>query len=194
MNILAEIHRREGVNVAGRTVHRTAIRGVALRGSELLMVHSSAVGDYKFPGGGLQDGETYQQALAREIEEECGMLLSQFGQEIGAVVEYNIAVEPEYDVFKMTSHYYLCEIKEGSGAQRLDDYEARRGFQPVWIDVEEAIRLNRTLLPSPHAPEWLCREIFMLEYTLQHLPFEPVPKVVLEDSWADLHPSGRCPT
>jgi 8-oxo-dGTP pyrophosphatase MutT (NUDIX family) len=180
MNILAEIHRREGVKVAGRTVHRTAIRGIALRGSELLMVHSSAVGDYKFPGGGLQEGETHQQALAREIEEECGMLLSRFGQEIGAVVEYNFAVEPEYDVFKMTSHYYRCEVKAGSSVQKLEDYEARLGFRPVWIDAADAIRFNKAMISSPRSPACLRREIFMLEYILQDLPPGHVPKDVLD--------------
>ena len=52
MKILAEIHRRKGINLLGKTIHRIAVRGVILRGQNLLMVHSSVVGDYKFPGGG----------------------------------------------------------------------------------------------------------------------------------------------
>ena len=169
MNILTEIHRQEGVDTQGKTVHRTAIRGVILRGRELLMVYSSTVGDYKFPGGGLRDSETHEQALARELEEECGMLLGRFGREIGAVIEYNFPQELDYDVFKMTSHFYECEADEGSGAQDLDEYEERLGFLPVWIDIEQAIRLNRALLDSPQAPQWLQREIFVLEHILRHL-------------------------
>ncbi len=71
MNILAEIHRAEGINIHGKTIHRSAVRAVICRGRELLMVYSANVGDYKFPGGGVDSGESHAQALAREVLEEC---------------------------------------------------------------------------------------------------------------------------
>jgi 8-oxo-dGTP diphosphatase len=170
MKVLAEIHRSEGVNVHGRTVYRTAIRGVIARGRALLLVHSAAVGDYKFPGGGLMEGESHEQALRRELREECGCELTRMGAEIGVVVEYNLAVEPEYDTFKMTSHYYECEVSEAQGEQQLDDYERALGFKPVWIGIDAALHANRALLGSPQAPGWLRREIFLLEYLQRSLP------------------------
>jgi ADP-ribose pyrophosphatase YjhB (NUDIX family) len=88
MQILAEIHHAEGINIQGKTVHRNAVRAVILRGQELLMVYSANVGDYKFPGGGVHKGESYAQALHREVQEECGMSLLQVGDEICRVVEY----------------------------------------------------------------------------------------------------------
>jgi len=169
MNILTEIHRRAGMNTKGKTIYRTAVRGVILRGRNLLMIHSSNVGDYKFPGGGVNEGETHAQALSREIQEECGTFLTQMGREIGAVIEYNIPMENDYDVFKMTSHYYQCDVEDGFGAQKLDGYEKDLGFKPVWIDIENAIQLNKALLHSDHPPEWLRREIFLLEYIQQNL-------------------------
>ena len=164
MNILTEIHRAEGINTHGKTVHRTAVRAVILRGPELLMVYSSNVGDYKFPGGGVDIGETHQQALARELLEECGASLLSVNGELGAVVEYNFAEEKEYDVFKMTSYYYFCQIREEFGSQKLDGYEKELGFQPLWINIDKAILLNRSLLETDEIPYWLRREIFMLEY------------------------------
>lgn len=164
MRILTEIHRSPGINKKGKTVYRTAVRGVILRGRNLLMIYSSNVGDYKFPGGGIGDGETHIQALRREIQEECGMCVAGIGSEIGAVTEYNIATEHDYSVFKMTSYYYWCEVADGFGIQKLDDYERELGFKPVWIDVDKAIQLNKALLSSDKTPEWLRREIFVLEY------------------------------
>lgn len=170
MKILAEIHRREGVDVRGRTVERTAIRGVILRGTQLLMIRSALSGDYNFPGGGLEEGESHEQALRRELLEECGTRLRTCGEQIGAVIEYNFAQEAEYDTFKMTSHYYACEVEDGFGTQALEDYEQDLGYEPVWVEVEEAIRQNRLLLDMPDHPEWLPRELFMLEH-LQGKPY-----------------------
>lgn len=164
MNIIAEIHRSPGVNVMGKTVYRTAVKGVILRGSTLLMVHSSKVGIYDFPGGGLQEGETHAQGLYREIREECGLSVAHMGQEIGAVIEYDFPIEAEYDVFKMTSHYYHCEVQDGFVPQQLEDYERELGYTPAWIDIDHALRFNRALLQSDEAPKWLKKEISVLDY------------------------------
>jgi 8-oxo-dGTP pyrophosphatase MutT (NUDIX family) len=169
MNILAEIHRNAGISIHGRTIRRTAARAVVLRGRNLLMIHSSNVGDYKFPGGGVMGGESHAQALQREVREECGMCLTCVGREMGAVIEYGIPLETQYDVFKMTSHYYYCDVEDGLGVQQLDDYEEELGFEPVWIDIDRAIRCNKALIGSDRMPEWLRREIFILEYIRKNL-------------------------
>jgi len=166
MPLLTTLHRVDGINIHGKTVHRIAIRAVIQRGQNLLMVLSANVGDYKFPGGGVQAGETHEKALRREVREECGAELSHTGEEIGSVVEYNHAKGDGFDTFQMTSHYYRCEVVDGFGAQKLDDYERDLGFRPVWVSIEEAIQKNKTLLQSKNAPEWLRREIFVLEYLL----------------------------
>jgi 8-oxo-dGTP diphosphatase len=169
MPLLTTLHRADGVNIHGRIVHRTAVRAVIQHGRDLLMVHSSTVGDYKFPGGGVDAGETHEQALRREVREECGAELSHIGEEIGTVVEYDNDTETDCDTFKMTSHYYHCEVADGFGAQNLIGYERDLGFTPVWISIEAALQQNKTLLDSENAPEWLRREIFVLEYLLANI-------------------------
>ena len=164
MHLLTTIHRADGINLHGKTIQRTAVRGVIQRGRDLLMVHSTNIGDYKFPGGGVDAGESHAQALRREVQEECGASVIQIGDEIGAIIEYNLAKDADYDTFKMTSHYYRCDVEDGFGVQNLIGYERDLGFQPVWISIEDALRQNKTLLHSDNAPEWLRREIFVLEY------------------------------
>ena len=167
MKVLTEIQRCEGIDIRGKTLQRTAVRAVVLRGRELLMVYSANVGDYKFPGGGVDVGETHAQALARELLEECGASLLSVDDEIGAIVEYNLPMEKDFDVFKMTSYYYQCKVKDGFGSQKLDGYEAELGFQPMWIDIDKAIEANKSL--STPSIEWLRREIFALEYLKQNV-------------------------
>ena len=68
----------------------------------------------------------------------------------------------------MTSHYYQCRVKNGSGVQKLDDYEQELGFVPVWIDMDRASQANQSLLDSDVSIAWLRREIFMLDYLKQY--------------------------
>jgi len=152
-------------------IRRTAVRGIILDGRKLLMVYSPVNGDYKFPGGGVDEGETDPQALAREIQEECGAQVASIGAAFGMMIEYDIPVEPDFDVFKMDSHYYFCQVTPGSGAQKLDDYEQELGFQPVWIDIDEAIRTNQAVLESVprRSPEWTRRDTYVLQRIRQQL-------------------------
>ena len=50
---------------------RTAVRGVIHYQNKILMVQTNR-GDYKFPGGGMEEGETEKETLLREITEETG--------------------------------------------------------------------------------------------------------------------------
>jgi 8-oxo-dGTP pyrophosphatase MutT (NUDIX family) len=166
MRVLTEILRDPRVDTHGKTDHRSAVRAVAIRDRTLLMIYSPVNDDYKFPGGGVKKNEKPEYALKREIQEECGMNLIDILQEIGSIVEYAVPMRKSFDVFKMTSSYYLCEIDIERFAQHLDAYEKRLEFQPVWIDVDTAIETNKAVLraEAKRPPVWTTREIFMLEY------------------------------
>lgn len=164
MQLLGEIFRRE-VDITGKTLHRNAVRGIIVQNIQLLMIYSPKNGDYKFPGGGVDRGESCEDALIREIREECGAKVAYIEREFGCVVEYDKAVEPEYDVFKMTSRYYVCHVEEPFGEQNLDDYEDDLGFEPVWVGIDKAIRTNKVVMSSPckQPPRWTKRDTFVLE-------------------------------
>lgn len=168
MEILTTIHRIRGVNINGRTLEREAVRAVTFRGHKLLMVYSSTVGDYKFPGGGVERDESHEQALGRELMEECGAALIQVDGAVGSVVEYSLPFEKGYETFKMTSFYYNCTIGDEFVNQSLEGYEKALGFEPVWVELDKAIAVNQKLLALLHPPKWLQREIFVLEYLRSH--------------------------
>ena len=62
---------------ASKSIHRYGVVGVVGERDRYLMIRRSqsvlAPGKLCFPGGGIEPGETPQQALVREFQEELGM-------------------------------------------------------------------------------------------------------------------------
>lgn len=168
-NVLTTIFRDPGANPHGTTVERQAVRAVILQGTQLLLVYSPVGREYKFPGGGVKVGETLENALGREILEECGARLTLIVREIGSIVEYAFAKELEFETFKMTSHNFLCEVDAFVVPQALEGYEIQLGLQPRWVELEEAVKQNISRLVLSDPSPWLAREIFTLEYVRDHL-------------------------
>ena len=125
---------------------RTAIRGVIHYQNKLLMVRTKE-GDYKFPGGGMEEGETDKETLLREITEETGYTDIHIGLWIGKAFEQNIDTEDPSQYFQMESRYYECWLMSDRRAKSvMDDYEEKLGFAPEFVTAEEAYRSNRKLL------------------------------------------------
>lgn len=79
--------------------------GVAVRGGELLMVlrgRPPGAGLWSVPGGRVEAGETDAEALARELREETGLVVS-VGGLLGSV-----------EVSGFEVHDYLCAVTGGS--------------------------------------------------------------------------------
>ncbi|MCD4707580.1 MAG: NUDIX domain-containing protein [Candidatus Sabulitectum sp.] len=171
MYFLKEIFREDVINTEGRTLHREAVRGIILQQHTILMIYSPVNGDYKFPGGGVDENESCEKALIREVQEECGAVLSHISQEVGCVIEYSIPREINYDVFKMTSRYFLCNTDDDFREQNLDQYEQDLGFRPVRVDIDTAIQTNNAILDATDRkiPPWTDRETLVLKYIKENI-------------------------
>lgn len=172
-----EIYREPIAPGAHPDVVRTAVRAVALRGGELLMVYSPVNGDYKFPGGGVEAGESHEDTLRREVREETGLTVRRVSRRIARIREYGPATEPDARVFMMESHYYLAEVDDAPrGRQALDEYEERLGFTPRWVSPEEAVTANEAVLAGATGgagstngrgiPRWTERETWVLRHVM----------------------------
>ena len=62
-------------------------------------------GQWEFPGGKIEAGETPQQALVREIKEELGATID-VGELIGTI-------EYDYPTFHLSMDCFWCEVIEG---------------------------------------------------------------------------------
>ena len=97
---------------------------------------------FSFPGGGVDEGESYEQAVAREMHEELGLLVK---------VNRKIA---EVNFNGKKQHYFLVEKiggEFGSGTgEEYGDYNPAYGtYLPLWLPIVEL--RNHNVLPQPLA-------------------------------------------
>ncbi|TCM50220.1 NUDIX domain-containing protein [Kribbella sp. VKM Ac-2568] len=152
------------LDLTAPTLQRTSVRGVLFRDDRLLLL-ASRHGDYKFPGGGVEGRESIAAALQREFLEECGLPGVEIGLAIGITTEYLRAIEPEYEVFKQTSHYFYCTSDSEPSEPELEGYEAELELEPRWVTVSEALEANRAVRAGGiGVMRWLDREIQVLSH------------------------------
>jgi 8-oxo-dGTP diphosphatase len=146
-----------------RLVRRAAVRAFIRRDDELLMIHSAVAGDYKFPGGGMEPGESPAAALVREVREECGLAVVRVARTPTIVVEERRPGHEPGVVLSMESSYHECVVDHDQDHPRdLDPYEAALGFEPAWVTVEEAVRVDAEVLARGRAQPWVARELAVL--------------------------------
>ncbi len=94
----------------------------------LLAVAQTPTGLY-LPGGGQEAGESLQETAAREVGEECGLLV-EVGFEVGQAIEY--VVSPTYGrAFRKECSYFEGRVV-GRATKIEDDHEL------VWMEMVRA--------------------------------------------------------
>lgn len=94
-------------------------------------------GQWEFPGGKLEAGETSQQALIREIQEELDVKI-----EVGELID---TIEYDYPTFHLSMDCFLCVVVDGEII--LKEAEAAR-----WLDKDEL-----------YSVDWLPADIALIE-------------------------------
>ena len=126
---------------AGKKV-RPSVRAIIVDDGRVAMIYSTRYGYYKFPGGGIEAGETHEQALVREVAEESGLsVIKDSIQEYGRVYRIQRCDDNDPRAFVQDNFYYLCKAKRG-GTAKLDEYEKQEGFILEFVRAEDAIRKN----------------------------------------------------
>lgn len=105
--------------------------------------HGEFKGQWEFPGGKIEAGETPQEALVREIKEELETTI-----QVGDLID---TIEYDYPTFHLSMDCYWCDVVEGE--LKLLEAESAR-----WLSKEELYDVK-----------WLPADILLIEKIMKNL-------------------------
>ena len=124
---------------------------IVLKDNELLLVmHRNNEGReyYVLPGGGIETGETPEQAAVREVEEEASLKI-EIAQQI---------YEHHYDDGS-NQYFFLCRYISGDpklSANAPELNEKYNFFKPLWLPIS---KLGETLLYPLEIRDWIIEDL-----------------------------------
>lgn len=148
---------------------RESVRAVVIKNECLLVMKRNKTGReyYALIGGGIDPGETAEEALHREIAEETGITVA------NPRLVVNQIGGPKFG----RQYIYLCNYVSGKPALAADSVEAvehakgQNLYTPMWLPVAE--------LPNV---EFLPRELqaVLIEYLAKGFPESPASLKITE--------------
>jgi 8-oxo-dGTP diphosphatase len=135
--------------------------GVLIRADDALLLTSRpegkpCAGYWEFPGGKLEQGESVEQALRRELVEELGIT-------IGAAEVWKVT---EHDYPHALVRLHWCKVREWEGT-----LDMREGQSMAWQQLP--LEVKPVLPGALPVLEWLAEErgvAFDAEHYTRHLP------------------------
>ena len=114
---------------------RYGARGIIEREDGLIAIfNKTKKNEYKLPGGGIDEGETPEQAFKREVLEETGCKIDNI-EFLGLTKELK-----SNDNFQQTSYVFKAKVVERAETLNLTEKEKAEGGRLLWLTKEDALQ------------------------------------------------------
>lgn len=123
--------KKKTVNVVAAVIKRGDMIFATQRG------YGDLKGGWEFPGGKIEEGESPEAALVREIKEELDTEIS--------VDKFLHTIEYDYPSFHLSMRCYLCSVV--SGDLNLKEHEAARWLTKETLNSVEWLPADVELIP-----------------------------------------------
>ena len=119
----------------------TTCRAIIIKDNKILLMHRRKKGEeyWVFPGGHVDDGESAEEAMKREIWEELSLRIIKLSKPYPYIHE-----------FGTKEYYFICEVEAGKAKLHSSGNEKSSQedwYNPEWIDLSFARELEN-LYPS----------------------------------------------
>ena len=148
---------------------RNTVKGIIFKDDNILMIKTNE-GDYQFPGGGLEEKETKNEALIREVREETGYKVTEIYETIGRLTVNRKKSDNEY--FVINSEYIRCNIDiKDKIPLKLDKREKMLDFKAEFVSIYDAYENNIKLLKNDNGNlnTWIYKETEVLKQIIDIL-------------------------
>lgn len=152
----------------------TRAAGIVIKDNQLLVMHRKKEGReyWVFPGGHVEEGESSEEAVARELLEETNLQVKVLRLLYCHHLTNNQGGKQRQD-------FYLCEFVDGDlglgsytneAKEMVDDNSSL--YEPLWVNVEQVKNL---LLYPLEIRDWLMEDLkngFPVQPRVAHLRIE----------------------
>ena len=149
---------------------REAVRAIIIKDGKVALVKSLKENHYKFPGGGIEDGESHIDTLIRETKEETGLIIKPDSiKECGFIHEIRKSIFND-DAFEQKSYYYFAKVEDEISEQELSEREKDLKYVLEWGDPVMAYNVDYKL-GQEYNNKFLLREAFVLNLIIDNPPY-----------------------
>ena len=141
MKTIEKIYNYDNITLDDIDEKTTRARALLINSNnEILMCYSNGLQHYEFPGGHLEENETLEEGLKREILEETGIIIDAEKIDLFYAIKYYCKNYHDSGKNRLVEIYYYvvyCDCKYDDSKKNLDSNEIMQNYECQYININD---------------------------------------------------------